>query len=62
MQYATRESDNSVAADATQVAIGYDSKFNENTIGYVAYAHMRNDVNVNLSVNGKGLGYKVVRN
>jgi len=58
-QYASSQSD-SVNADATQFALGYDYSYNNQTILYVAYAAMDNDTEVNFSVNGKGHGDKVV--
>ncbi len=48
------------ASDATQIAVGYDYIFDEQTTIYIAYANMNNDENVNFSVNGKGHGDKVI--
>ena len=48
------------ASDATQIAVGYDYRFDEQTVVYIAYANMNNDKNVNFSVNGKGHGDKVI--
>jgi len=47
-------------SDATQLAVGYDYHLGQNTTIYIAYALMKNDDNVNFSVNGKGHGDKVV--
>lgn len=47
-------------SDATQYAIGYDYQLAQHTVIYIAYASMKNDKNVNFSVNGKGHGDKVM--
>jgi len=59
MQFANSSSDNQ-AQDAKQFAIGYDYTLGKNATIYLAYATMKNDDNVNFSVNGKGHGDKVV--
>lgn len=59
VQFSNSISDNDYS-DATQFAIGYDVNLTQNTVIYIAYAKMKNDPNVNFSVNGKGHGDKVV--
>ncbi len=44
---------------ATMFAAGYDHRFNDNVLLYVAAAIVSNDDNVNFAVNGKGHGDKI---
>jgi len=59
LQYAVSSSDNN-QSDATQYAVGYDYSLAKNTVLYIAYANMDNELNTSFSVNGKGHGDKVV--
>ncbi|MFL0810514.1 MAG: porin [Agarilytica sp.] len=58
VQYALSSGD-ADDSDASQFAIGYDHILDDHLTVYAAYAMMKNDDNVQFSVNGKGHGDRV---